>query len=134
MIDEELLPFDRKHATVTRIDHPMGKLKNAIRNALKLKARVYRIFECGQLPLSNNAVEQTIRPATLIRKNYLFAKSVAGTKANAIYYTLVATAQMNHLNVYCYFEYLFEHFPNRKTTSLAGFLSWSKTVQLECHE
>ncbi|MGK4238249.1 hypothetical protein AB0X40_00410 [Limosilactobacillus reuteri] len=27
---------------------------------------MYRVFENGQLPLSNNSVEQSIRPSTLI--------------------------------------------------------------------
>ncbi|WP_323082352.1 IS66 family transposase, partial [Limosilactobacillus reuteri] len=62
---------------------------------LKLRKRVYQIFEDGRVPLTNNPVEQAIRPSTLIRKNSLFAKSTAGAQANAIFYTLVATANQN---------------------------------------
>ena len=59
-------------------------MKAAINNALKLRKRVYQIFEDGRVPLTNNPVEQAIRPSTLIRKNSLFAKSTAGAQTNAI--------------------------------------------------
>ncbi|WP_458368045.1 transposase domain-containing protein, partial [Limosilactobacillus reuteri] len=54
--------------------------------------------------------------------------------ANAIFYTLVATANQNHLNIYKYFKYLFDHLPNRKDEGLEAYLPWSKKVQTECHE
>nr|WP_225432221.1 transposase [Limosilactobacillus reuteri] len=101
-------------------------MKAAINNALKLRKRVYQIFEDGRVPLTNNPVEQAIRPSTLtstlIRKNSLFAKSPAGAQANAIFYTLVATANQNHLNIYKYFKYLFDHLLNRKDTGLEAYL------------
>ena len=79
----------------------MHKLKDAVKNALKLKdRRVYQIFEIGELPLSNNSVEQSIRLSTIIRKNSLFAKSTAGAEANAILYTIVQTAKLNNLDVF----------------------------------
>lgn len=54
------------------IAYLIHKLKDAVKNALKLKGRVYQIFEIGELPLSNNSVEQSIRPSTIILKNSLF--------------------------------------------------------------
>ena len=126
--------LDQFYDYLDRIEHPMGKLRKAIENAQKLRQRLYRIFEDGQVPLSNNAVEQAIRPSTLIRKNCLFAKSIAGAEANAIFYTLVATARMNQLSPYRYFKYLFEKLPNRKTSNLEGYLPWAKEVQENCHK
>ena len=126
--------MDRLYSYLLDIKLPQGRLRAAINNALKLKSRVYRIFEDGQVPLTNNLVEQAIRPSTLIRKNSLFAKSIAGAQANAIYYTIVATAKLNHLNIYKYFKYLFDHLPNRKGEDLEGYLPWAKAVQAECHE
>lgn len=91
--------LDRFYHYLNSIVSPRGRLGAAIKNALKLQARAYRIFEDGQIPLSNNALEGEIRLTTLIRKNCLFAKSKRGTEANAIYYTLVATAKVNELNM-----------------------------------
>ena len=51
-------------------------------------------------------------------------------QANAVYYTLVATARLNHLNIYKYFKYLFDHLPNRKDEGIEGV----EAVQTECHE
>ncbi len=78
-------------------------------------------------------MEQAIRPSTLIRKNSLFSKSIRGAQASAVYYTIVGTAKMNHLNIYKYFKYLFDHLPNRENKDLEGFLPWAKEAQAQCH-
>ncbi|MCC4326766.1 IS66 family transposase, partial [Limosilactobacillus reuteri] len=59
--------MDKFYAYLENINFPQGRLRPAINNALKLKTRVYRIFEDGRVPLTNNPVEQAIRPSTLIR-------------------------------------------------------------------
>ena len=92
--------LDAFYRFIEGIAYPMHKLKDAVKNALKLKDRVYQIFEIGELPLSNNSVEQSIRPSTIIRKNSLFAKSTAGAEANAIFYTIIQTAKLNNLDVF----------------------------------
>ena len=60
--------LDAFYRFIEGIAYPMHKLKDAVKNALKLKDRVYQIFKIGELPLSNNSVEQSIRPSTIIRK------------------------------------------------------------------
>ncbi len=126
--------MDKFYNYISQISQPIGQLRKAIQNAIQLKSRVYRVFENGQLPLSNNSVEQSIRPSTLIRKNCLFAKTEEGAKANAVYYSLVETAKLNQLNVQRYLEYLFDHLPESNCQDLAAFLPWSKNVQEECRE
>lgn len=125
--------MDKFYAYISQVPRPIGKLRVAIQNALKLKKRVYRIFENGQVPLTNNPVEQEIRPSTLIRKNCLFATSIRGAQASAIYYSLVATAKLNHLNIYKYFKYLFEHLPNRNGEDIEAYLPWAEEIQTNCH-
>ncbi|MDC2840276.1 transposase [Limosilactobacillus mucosae] len=66
------------------------------------------MFEIGELPLSNNSVEQSIQLSTIIRKNSLFAKYTAGAEANVIFYTIVQTAKLNHLDVFKYLKLIFE--------------------------
>lgn len=81
---------------------PLKPLRNAITNALKLKKCVYQIFDHGELPLHKNHDEQIIRPTTLIRKNYLFAKSTAGAKENAGWYSIVQTTD----NTFAFLPYI----------------------------
>ena len=111
-----------------------NKLRTHIESTLKLEQRVYRIFEDGQVPLSNNDIEQSIRFSTIIRKNSLFAQSVAGAKACAVYYSLVETAKENNLDVVEYFRYLFKYLPNRIDEDLTAYLPWAKQVQVACHK
>ncbi|OXC09712.1 hypothetical protein AYP76_02895 [Ligilactobacillus agilis] len=75
---------DKFYDFLDTILNPSGKLKKAIGYTRKFRTRLEKIYEIGELPLSNNPVEQAIRPATLVRKNSLFATTVAGAKANAI--------------------------------------------------
>ena len=56
----------------------------------------------GRIPLSNNLAERSIRPFAVHRKNWLFADTVAGAKANATFYSLIESAKRNNLNVYKY--------------------------------
>ena len=125
--------LDRFYHYLNSIVSPRDRLGAAIKNALKLQTRAYRIFEDGQIPLSNNALEGEIRLTALIRKNCLFAKSKRGAEANAIYYTLVATAKVNELNIYKYFKYLFDRLPNQKSSDIEALLPWAEKVQQACH-
>lgn len=111
---------------------PLKPLRNAIKNALKLKKRVYQMFRHGELPLHNNYNEQLIRPTTLVRKNSLFAKSTAGAKANAIWYSIVQTAKLNHLDVFKYLETLLSAFTKRETPEIEAYLPWAREIQESC--
>ena len=114
--------LDAFYRFIEGIAYPMHKLKDAVKNALKLKDRVYQIFKIGELPLSNNSVEQSIRPSTIICKNSLFAKSTAGAEANAIFYTIVQTAKLNNLDVFKYLKLIFEAYTRSQNLDLKAYL------------
>lgn len=113
-------------------DRSSGKLRKAISYALKQKQRVYLTMTRGELPLSNNHAERQIRPTTIVRKNSLFAFTVAGAQANALYYTLIQTAKLNGLNTYKYLEILLEAARSPETTDWKAYLPWSKMIQTTC--
>lgn len=52
----------------------------------------------GRIPLTNSAAERAVRPFAVHRKNWLFADTVEGAKANAVLYSIVETAKANSLN------------------------------------
>ena len=108
--------------------NPSGKLKKAIGYAKKFRTRLEKIYEIGELPLSNNPVEQAIRPATLVRKNSLFATTVAGAKANAIWYSLIQTA----IDVSKYLNYIFSLLEQRKEVDVEAYLPWNSEAKESC--
>ena len=87
------------------------KLLKALNYANNQRKELRVFIEDGRIPLTNNLAERTIRPFAVHRKNWLFADSVAGAKANAVMYSLIESAKINNLNIYKYMRYLLEELP-----------------------
>jgi len=66
----------------------------------------------GNLEISNNRAERSIKPFVIDRKNFLFANTPHGAKASAIVFSLIETAKENNLNPYAYLTYIFKNAPN----------------------
>ncbi|NCD04520.1 MAG: transposase [Spirochaetia bacterium] len=73
--------------------------------------------KCFEATPDNNLAENSIRPFTLGRKNWLFSVSQQGAEASALYYSLVETAKVNNINVYKYLNYILEKAPVMKQES-----------------
>ncbi len=73
--------------------------------------------------------EQLIRPTTIGRKNYLFAKTEAGAEANAIWYTFIQTAKLNQLKVREYLEHLLSAFTWTESPVWEAYLPWDPEIQ-----
>jgi hypothetical protein len=52
----------------------------------------------GKLSIDNNAVERSIRPVAVGRKNYLFCGSHAAARRSAMLYSLMGTCKLHGLN------------------------------------
>ena len=114
------------------IPNPSSKLKKAVEYAKKFQPRLENIYKIGELPLSNNPIEQVIRLSTLVRKNSLFARSVDGAKASAIFYSLVQTAKLNGLDIFKYFNYIFSLLEKRENVKVGAYLPWNSKVKEIC--
>ena len=121
---------DKFYDFLDTILNPSGKLKKAIGYAKKFRTRLEKIYEIGELPLSNNPVEQAIRPATLVRKNSLFEITIVGAKANAnaIWYSLIQTA----IDVSKYLNYIFSLLEQRKEVDVEAYLPWNSVAKESC--
>lgn len=115
-----------------RQKHPLKPLRTAIQHALHLKERVYKIFADGTMPIHNNRDEQLIRPTTIVRKNCLFARTTAGAKANAIWYSLIQTAKLNGLDPYKYLLAILNAFTKREPFEVEAYLPWAERIQVTC--
>lgn len=79
-----------------------GKLAEAIRYALSRWEGLTRFIDDGRIELDNNAVERSIRPIALNRKNALFAGSDGGAEHWAVIASLIETCKLNDVDPLAY--------------------------------
>jgi transposase len=120
--------LDKSYSTVV----PQTPLGRAIGYALDQWAAISRYVEDGRLAIDNNLSEREIKMVVIGRKNWMFADSMDGMRANATMYSLVATAKANGLNPYEYLRHVFVTLPYLKTAAEAeSLLPWN-LPQLRC--
>ncbi len=92
----------------------------------------------GNIALSNNLAENSIRPFMVGRRNWLFSGSPEGATASAAVYSIVETAKANGLNPYEYLRYIFKYLPGihfkEEPEFLESFLPWDQDVQEFCNK
>lgn len=79
-----------------------GDLADAIRYALKGRKGLTRFLDDGHIDLDTNAVERSIRPIALSRKNALFAGSDEGGEHWAAVASLIETCKLNGVDPQTY--------------------------------
>ena len=91
-------------------------------------------LEDGRCSLSNNPPENSIRPVTLGRKNWLFSDSQAGANASMVVYTIVEMAKAHGLHPYSYLKYLLDSRPSADTSDaeLANLVPWGEKARIAC--
>lgn len=111
------------------------KLKEALTYAENQKVNLVKFLDDGRIPLTNSKAERAIRPFAVHRKNWLFADTIEGAKANAIYYSLIESAKANNLNIYKYIKYLLDVLPQlegeQTEDEIEKYLPWSKELPEE---
>lgn len=80
----------------------------AISYTLKLWDGLTVFLSDGRVAMDNNAVENTIRPIALLRKNALFAGSEIGGRNWAVMASLIGTCRLNGVEPYAYLTWVFE--------------------------
>ena len=105
--------IEEYYAWIATITRPSGKLKEAVTYALNQKEYLCAFLEHGEIEISNNQVENAIRPFVVGRKGWLFSDSTDGAEATAIVYSLMETAKANNLRLEDYIEHLLTVLPER---------------------
>lgn len=94
----------------------------AIDYSLKRWQALTRYIEDGDVPISNNWVENQIRPIALGRSNWLFAGSLrAGRRAAAIM-SLVHSAKINGHDPYAYLKDVLQRLPTQPASRIEELL------------
>jgi hypothetical protein len=115
---------------------PKSKIGKAIEYALGHKEGFMNYLLDGNCVISNNVAENSIRPFTIGRKNWLFSGSPKGANASATVYSIIETAKANGLEPYTYLQFLFKQLPGVQFEAhpefLEEFLPWDPWVQESC--
>ena len=115
---------------------PKSKLGQAFGYALAQETGLMNYLKDGDTEISNNLAENSIRPFTVGRKNWLFSGSPKGATTSAGIYTIVETAKANEINPQKYIEYLLKTLPNvpflQRPELLLEFVPWNETIKNRC--
>ena len=107
-----------------------GKLAEAIRYALSRWEGVTRFTDDGHIEIDNNAVERSIRPIALNRKNALFAGSDGGAEYWATIASLIETCKLNDVDPLGYLTDVLTRIvnghPNRDIDQLLPWAAYRK--------
>ena len=94
----------------------------AIDYSLKRWDALTRYIGDGDLPISNNWVENQIRPIALGRSNWLFAGSLRAGKRAAAVMSLVHSARINGHDPYAYLKDILERLPTHPASRIDDLL------------
>lgn len=109
----------KKESTLVLPQNPMRK---AITYALNQWPGFTPFMTDGRVELSNNLVENAIRPVALGRNNYRFKGSHEAAKRAAMIYSLLATATRKGHDPFAYLKDTLSKLPAVKTRALQDFL------------
>lgn len=88
----------------------------------------------GRVPMTNNTAEREgIKPLVMSRKNFLFADTVRGAEASMVWFSLLVSAVMNHLNPQKYMIYILDQMSSQYITDelISRLLPYSKDLPQE---
>ena len=111
-----------------------SRMDKAVTYALNQKEYAENYLQDGRCSLSNNPSENSIRPFTVGRKNWLFCDTPGGAHASATVYTMVEMAKAHGLNVEKYLTFLLDKRPHAgmPDEELEKLVPWSDEARAYC--
>ncbi len=129
-------PVIESFLTWLSAQHPgdNAKFNTALTYVNNRKDQLMTYLEDGRCSLSNNLTENTIRPITLGRKNWLFSDTPEGAHASMAVYTLIENAKAHNLKTYEYLKFVLEARPNERMSDdeLEAISPWSDNAKKTC--
>ena len=124
-----LVVFHRWLLAQRQLVPPGSATIKAIDYSLKRWKELTRFVDDGDVPISNNWVENHIRPIALGRANWLFAGSLRAGKRAAAIMSLLHSARINGHDPYAYFKDVLERLPTHPASRIDELLPhrWAAT-------
>ena len=109
---------------------PKKPLRQAIDYTLKRWDKLVLYTERPELEIDNNAIENTIRPVAVGRKNYLFAGSHESAETIAMIYSFMAACKIHGVNPTEWLADVLVRLPSTKPSEYHTLFpsNWTKTV------
>jgi len=113
----------REHRAKVSRKSPLG---GALKYIAKYWDGLCLFLTDGRIEMDNNAVERTIRPIALNRKNALFAGHDAGAENWAIIASLIETCKLNNIEPHAYLTAILKAIVNgHKQSQIEQLLPWN---------
>lgn len=110
---------------------PKSAIGGAITYSLKLWKRLVRYTEDGRWEIDNNLIENSIRPLTLGRKNYLFAGSHEAATNAAMIYSFLGTCKINNVEPFAWLKDVISRIPDHSIQRLEELLPGYQAIKLK---
>jgi len=125
-----LAVFHRWLVAQRQLVPPGSATMKAIDYSLKRWGELTHFVNDGDVPISNNWVENHIRPIALGRSNWLFAGSLRAGKRAAAIMSLLHTARINGHEPYAYLKDVLERLPTQPASRIDELLPhrWSPSA------
>ena len=101
---------------------PKGNIGEALAYSIKRWDTLSRYTENGMLNIDNNPVENSIRPVSIGRKNYLFAGSHEAAKRSGMLYSLFGTCKMHGIEPYGWLKNVLQKIPSHPINTVHELL------------
>ncbi len=124
-LDESFTDFKKWMIKQCEEEMPQSLIRKACEYGLGQWGGFDSFLTDGRVELSNNLVENAIRPVTLGRKNYLFKGSESSAQRGAVIYSVINTAKQHEINVPDYIALLLEKLPGEKAGNIEKYLPWN---------
>jgi len=101
---------------------PKSAIGKALAYSLERWTRLSLYTKDGMLSIDNNAVENSIRPVAIGRKNYLFAGSHEAAQRSAMLYSLLGTCKMHGIEPYAWLHDVLERIADHPINKIKDLL------------
>lgn len=104
---------------------PKSTMSKAILYTLGRWKALTVFLEDGVVEVSNNLIENVIRPLALGRRNWLFAGSPKGAERLALVYSIILTCKLHGVNSFKYLSDVLRQLPLREAGDIDDLLPWN---------